>query len=268
MGSWNGTCMVSNLPILYNEKVKLIFLHSNENRLKNIINESAIYDTFDILSPSFLQLEGEYNSYGGIENINNDKNYHIINDFFKSKWKSIKNDSKELTDFNIEDVIELMHNNFSIYSEGFIKDKKYNELLLSHYFEDNKNDIKYLYELASNIDISEKWRPSNITYVLIRLDVWNSIINNHKYKCYDYNLHSNNNLDDFYNPNIYENILIDDTELKNQYNELIIINDFLKSIRKSWMIQCGNGSSSENWNNYKLLSDIIYNISDKKINNT
>lgn len=41
MGCWNGTCMISNLPIIAGEKVKLVFLHTPYGNNIDKIKKSA-----------------------------------------------------------------------------------------------------------------------------------------------------------------------------------------------------------------------------------
>lgn len=60
MGSWNETCMLTNLPISHGEPVYAIFLA--ESSLRN----HGVYPTDQYLP--FAMVEGVYDDYGGLEN--------------------------------------------------------------------------------------------------------------------------------------------------------------------------------------------------------
>ena len=69
MGCWNGTCMISNLPILSGNKIKLVILKSNVsfNEIKPL---SGYTYTTDIFTPSFQQAYFSYlNSSVNIANL-------------------------------------------------------------------------------------------------------------------------------------------------------------------------------------------------------
>jgi hypothetical protein len=63
MGCWNGTCMISNLPIISGEKIKLVLLRRAIDS-KRLFNSSAYVYSHDIFTPSFFPLSGVYNDYG------------------------------------------------------------------------------------------------------------------------------------------------------------------------------------------------------------
>ncbi len=94
MGSWHGTCMVSRLPILSGEKVKLTFLYNShveyvkEHNSTSVLNRSGMIYPNDMLSPAFYPINGKYDDYGSIKEIEEDFNYHIIDKFFKQKFGS------------------------------------------------------------------------------------------------------------------------------------------------------------------------------------
>jgi len=58
MGCWNGTCMISHLPIIAGDKIKLVILHGINIPINNA---SAYCYSNGLLEPSFLPLTGEYN---------------------------------------------------------------------------------------------------------------------------------------------------------------------------------------------------------------
>ena len=61
MGSWNGTCAISNLHITHGTKVAVFILLENKDKKTFCYNNAA----YDICPVPFY---GEYNDYGGVEN--------------------------------------------------------------------------------------------------------------------------------------------------------------------------------------------------------
>lgn len=70
MGSWNETCMLTNLPIFHGEPVYAIFLA--ESSLRN----HGVYPTDQYLP--FAMVEGVYDDYGGLENPDNKQEQMIL----------------------------------------------------------------------------------------------------------------------------------------------------------------------------------------------
>ena len=61
MGCWNGTCLISNMPILSGEEVVgYILRHTRED----VENKSICYST-DYAKPVSLPIRGYYDDYGG-----------------------------------------------------------------------------------------------------------------------------------------------------------------------------------------------------------
>lgn len=93
MGCWNGTCMISNLPIIEGDKVVAIVLKKNGIVEQNKLN-GYVYPT-DELKPIGI-FEGEYNDYGSIKNISDNYNcFEHIKDmnFDITKDNLCKNDN-------------------------------------------------------------------------------------------------------------------------------------------------------------------------------
>lgn len=62
MGCWNATCLVTNLPILTKELVRVLFLVKTPSR-----NGGTVYYPTDLYSLLPFSITGEYNDYGAIE---------------------------------------------------------------------------------------------------------------------------------------------------------------------------------------------------------
>lgn len=78
MGCWNGTCGISQLPILAGEKIRVFILKPSSGTNKFVTNpNSFVYSTdmFDALGVPFV---AEYDDYGSVENVVEDYNSKII----------------------------------------------------------------------------------------------------------------------------------------------------------------------------------------------
>lgn len=100
MGSWNGTCGVSKMPIRHGDRVKLILLKPTEH-YRNICTGSGFCDIEDMFTPLCLPITGEYNDYGYIEDI--DDRPELFDLLIKAVRVPDRND--------IEDIIKGIANN-------------------------------------------------------------------------------------------------------------------------------------------------------------
>ena len=72
MGSWNETCQLSHLPIVWNDKVKCIILLRNTDEP---VAKSYHYNK--IYAPLMLPIEGIYDDYGCLENVTDVSDYTL-----------------------------------------------------------------------------------------------------------------------------------------------------------------------------------------------
>lgn len=275
MGCWNGTCMISNLPIIVGEKVKLVFLHTPYGNFDEKLKKPAYCYPNDIFHPGTLALDAEYDNYGGVENIEEGINLNLIENYFKTTYSKIILNDEVFVEFTIYNIIEGIKG----------------------------GDLMVLYE------DDNKWRRPNLNFVMIRKDVWDNIVK--EYSPEFWNDDSKNNKDiyitvkewvdkkikksksfsmagyaggnimflrEFYDgfisrcydkkiDNRMTNEEIDNhiNYIKNLFTEFTIIDSFISITRKGWMITSGAGSQSSEWENYKLLNKIIDNICDEKL---
>lgn len=61
MGSWNETCMVSNLPVMYGEDVVCFLIKKSRYDVRNI------HEAKDLYTPISLPIRAKHNDYGGVE---------------------------------------------------------------------------------------------------------------------------------------------------------------------------------------------------------
>lgn len=108
MGCWNGTCGISNLPIMAGDRIVLFVCKRN----KNMSNVTTVYYSDDMSKPIYLPIRGEYNDYGSIENIDNSNVNKILVDVINKQYELDLKDVKETIDYierdNIDDLFLFM----------------------------------------------------------------------------------------------------------------------------------------------------------------
>lgn len=293
MGCWTETCGLSGLPITEGDKVKLVFLLPRY-RSMTIEGLSSYCGSTSVLTPCLLPITGEYDDYGGVQNIVEDWNTDIV-------FKSLKDylgdkiliEGIEHNDYTLTDVIDGI-------TQGNMK-----------YFKLNKVESEYyrLYHREDklvNIPDGEQ-RDSKLAFFMILEDVWNNVVNygsesymessilsfiinftNRLNVITDANMSDNankfmlENLSDLFyihfrelkliDNGLYFNKLIenesersDNGEFYKAYKELDIIITFFFRIRKGIMVSFGGGSQEGDYEAVKFLSENIIKICDEKI---
>ena len=91
MGCWNEVCMMSGLPILYNEPVYAFVLMPRVD----VTREGAVCYKDDKYVPVGFPIKGKYNDYGGIDDI---QYLEILDRFFQTSFDYLTEYTDE--DFN------------------------------------------------------------------------------------------------------------------------------------------------------------------------
>lgn len=287
MGSWKGTCMLTNLPIKHDDKVKLILLKTNFG--EGISSSSFCYSN-GLMTPAFLSISGKYDEGGMINEIDKDWNYEFIESILKKRYSEIKSRDNLIKDFNLEQLLKVVergdeYHPFMVKNTGEIYgDKK-----------------------------SEDFECGDICFVMIREDVWNGIVKNYKGSFWRRKDWGEKKIDGYYSAlqeltefdtskgldgdrmreytkitcklsdnNVfftnqpwaelaigkfgYNEMFMGGVTISLRYSfrekwlEHITICSFMEDIRKSWMIQSGAGSQDENWKHYLMLNNIVSDI--------
>ena len=183
MGSWNGTCMISNLPITEGDRIKLIILRNGMSQ--NLYQGGYVYSN-DMLTPSFFPITGIYDDYGGIEKCTEDWNYELIETYFKELFGDeiiVDGETKRTTLINVLEGVNHGGLGYVGKPTREVIDRKALAMKAVEAYSksgfSSKKIEKDWRELAE-IDVSETLRAANISYVMIREDIWNSIVENYK----------------------------------------------------------------------------------------
>ena len=98
MGCWNATCNISHLPIRHSERIVVIPLISTA--FPKNTNTCYVSDNFQQMA---LPIRGEYNDYGGIENIEiSPENEALIRSY---EFYKLKDDNAELDKNDVENYV-------------------------------------------------------------------------------------------------------------------------------------------------------------------
>ena len=176
MGCWNGTCMISNLPIQYGDRVKLVILRGGISRKEH--GSGYVY-SHDMFTPSFFPISGQYNDYGMIESIDEDWNYQLIQKYFKNLFgEKIIADGETKVDYNLCDILDGVERGdlkyFGKPNKEMLQRKELAVKATKVYDKSGYSSEKCKkdwHDLA-DMDISETLREANLSFVMIREDIW------------------------------------------------------------------------------------------------
>lgn len=229
MGSWNGTCGISKMPIQYGDRVKLVLLKPT-NHYRSVSTGSGFCDASDMYTPICLPITGEYNDYGCIENI--DEQPELFDLIIKALRIPDRN--------NIEDIIAGISNNeLENISYMLIHESVYNIMLDITKETPHRYDDNYTTEMHRNdsVDILINYK---IGHNKILNDMDNGI-----YKPLEFDK-------DYYNNDHYYRILPDvirtlnDSDvlktIKKDIVEFMIFIEAISDARMFWSPQSGGGS--------------------------
>lgn len=112
MGCWNGTCGITQMPIVAGERVALIFLL--ENKYSDHGGSGFCYSN-NQYSPITMPIFGEYNDYGAIDKIdkkNRDIVFNHLITLIDNKTLIIKDDDNDVTEKpkDYEELFDILHN--------------------------------------------------------------------------------------------------------------------------------------------------------------
>jgi len=216
--------------------------------------------------------------------------------------KTIDVDEEDITDWTIYDFLigiergHLQYTGKPTYEESY-KISMAKQALEAYKDEDIKDATRKEYEDIANLEHGVALRNVNASFVMVRADIWDHIIENYKGEFYDRHSEGYNTISakEYYRKE-FDQAIKDNTEYRlfssgenvrlvnsvaygelakkskdiredifKQYSELYIVASYLMSIRTGWMPQAGAGSQSESWEEYKILAEKMIEIADEKL---
>lgn len=245
MGCWNGTCMISQLPIFYGDEVVLILLKKRKNSINS--SDSCYCNEFFLPYPCIIY--GKYDDYGTIEDITGD--IDIMYEILESELKITE-----------EDVKKEYNNKYGTYNK---KEKTYAYL---KYIQSNRNILDIGFVLIHK-KLFDNLIPldTNDNYFVDRDEMINSITEQYLFEKKIKDLVANDKLkeaeDYIMNNNkiFHGNSLMPNIQLTNinkeSVSKIVAINSALSSLRKLWFPQTGSGSQEQITDHYKVLNEFM-----------
>jgi len=260
MGCWNQTCALTQLPINSGERVRCFIIYENPIR-DGLLGSGGCYPC-DFYNHLYVSFTGEYNDYGGVENIDEDFNTKLIYKYLMNPTNCIiKDDDEVIKKDEIENFTQLINDHIErghvfICNPHFAKNgNKRVYLMMMH--EELFNSVTEYYSkswedhmLKRHVeDLPDGWGMKNPID-----DGFNSIrglasVMHHHYGDYS----EDTGLDDI----LFERNGTSTKEEK-EYLAKAIMNhfkfmNFMRDTRKSFCPQVGQGSQNNEFAPYKHL---------------
>jgi hypothetical protein len=241
MGCWNGTCLISNLPIYAGDKV-VFFVLKRKRYAKLDAVEGGHHYVDDLYEPLLYPIVGEYDDYGCIENVSED--FSLIEKYFESV---------ELTENDWDKDNDVFRNiergNYKGYGHALIHKDIYDALIEKTYdrgewWTKGKSLRDHVVE---NIEkkTEEYFRHKQI---------WDKDNGGIPFNLVGgtYDLVCGRDSRDFF---IARYLKTQDETLRNKLIETHLINVVLSQCRKFWFTQTGSGSQSSEVELYEILAN-------------
>lgn len=228
MGSWNGTCGASQLPIMYKEDVAIFLMRKNKYNREDHIGCVHSDNFYEPVSPAIF---GKYADYGRVTDVVADKR---IVDMLYGEQEDYSDIGKLIDDESNEKGLYIMLVHLEVYNEilahfgaeskFFTKKKSFNEFMkeqmLIYLTEVKKDPRGYSHELDYN-------RFKMSTGFALRF---------------------------YQNPKIYEDNISNDS-LVDSVVDYLVFKEAMQDSRKLWMPQAGQGSQEQDYNMAKIIGE-------------
>jgi hypothetical protein len=236
MGCWNGTCLISNLPIYSGDEV-VFFTLKRKRDVKAV--EGGHYETDDLYEPLLYPIVGEYNDYGSIENVKED--FSLLEEYFENVELTQNDWDKDNNVFrNIE------RGNYNGYGHALIHKDIYDALIEKTYdrgewWTKGKSLRDHVVENIKK-KTEQYFKEKRIWGE--KMDVAPSLLGVYDIVC-------GRDSGDFF---IARYLKTQDRALLNKLIETHLINVVLSQCRKFWFTQTGSGSQSSEVELYEILA--------------
>ena len=264
MGYWNGTCLLSNLPILRDERVVLILLI--ETGLGESLNIPSEHDRFH--KPVMLPIRGQYDNYGAVKNVDNSE---VVANWLRLMVKRNEirfDDTDQYGDVtSYDDVYASPEVFLRIVERGRMYFTRNGERRYLRFSLIHENIFDEMMTILSVRQVSGKDSTLGSVYSRMFYDLVNSVHNAPKNgtpeEILRYSL-ANRSLEVFrernqysYNPAFIEEYLNGRDMVYTGYMELMFAGKMLDSLRKLWYYCSGTGSLSEEMALHSDLAKIV-----------
>lgn len=289
MGSWYETCVISNLPIVWNTDARLVVLTQNNGYEGELFSGGFCYTT-GTWTPRALPIKGKYNDQGTLEKFPKDLNTEILLNSFAEA--SVIPDDRDRD--RIKEVPKKLNKILDLVERGRIKDRDdyaHRPVLIGQAL--IREDI---YQAILRCPISEFWFNADLAFQKVEAERYleECVIRGQRLRAKDFDRIFSWR-DDLKEKNDFLKSSDSSTECprcigqyklwleekcfhteptpeeKEKYKhllhemvELLHINRFMRFTRKHWAPQCGKGSQDRDLDPYVFLAKEIMAISEKK----
>lgn len=227
MGSWNGTCGVSQLSVGYKDDVVMFLMKKNE---VNKVDYGGCVHSDNFYTPVSPAIFGKYDDFGRITNVQADE--RIIDSLY-GKQDDYSNLGKLIDEQSTDKGLYTIIIHLGIYKEvihefGEIKDFFTEGVTLNHFIKGKM--VEYL-------EAVRKAPPSSFNH---KLDY------NYFKRATDYSLRP------YQDNNKYKDSISDDF-LVNTVVDLLVFKHAMSISRKLWIPQAGQGSQNAEYGMVKIV---------------
>lgn len=276
MGCWNGTCGLSQLPILAGDDIWAFLIGVRWGRYSDSGDQSGYCYPTDIGFPMSLPIYGKYNDYGGIDRIKENYNTKIIMDAYGENYKNIES---FLNDCVERDKFFLFNQYIEKYGVGLfmvhaelmddLKSAKVSYGKKVTVYNTVKKDAEYFFQDAPAIleelnKTESKLRSKGFFTGIETLERKCRKVEYTNWFAHRFSGMGSNCIVDSWEPyrDFIMGLLKDKKTLSDQtVKELIVdtanlevVNSSMHSLRKGWIPQSGKGSQSEEFDFYWKLT--------------
>jgi len=254
MGCWNGTCLLSNLPIRAGQRAVAYVIQYNEYGNKTIANSGVCY-SHEYAKPISLPIRGEYDDYGGIEGYNGLAAELAASGLQVSVTQVVRElERGNLANQSVVLMLEDVH-------DGMIK-HMYDLMTKPGYYGHSRSitteDIKEHISHDMSVDRVVEDVKSDPTKEHIA-----ALLNHTRRLIDDLGGMTPPRGPDFggliryIKDNKIENYDAVVEEYVRGANDLTAIQICMEHMRKLWLVPSGSGSQSENYESYLVLADLM-----------
>lgn len=237
MGSWYGTCGLSQFPIMYKEPVAIFMLVKNGY---NEIKHNGLVNSDDMYMPKSPALLGKYYDSGKVKDVQADQ--RILRNMFTASEVYNEDEKKRSPDYIINNFSEKEGLYVMMIHEQIYKDVIEKVGGQSTFYSDNLTLKEFL--IREGVEYLMTHRNSSEADLIL----------NRKLDCNYFNRRGKSHLRYYWSSYLYgENIGEDKLFL--DIIELLVFMEAMNSLRKPWMPQVGLGSQDIDYSMGDIIND-------------
>lgn len=233
MGCWNGTCLITNTPIMEDDEVYVFPIKENIEESKSFCGSEAFY------IPMMLSFQGQYDGYGRVKNCHGETLDYIFDENFIEIERKNSEDIGQFFKKCHEDTLFWRDSgriSFSMVKKDFV-DYLWNRWKAGHFIETKKMTFNEM-----NSTIPEFMNNAKFLRCLGYQMSDDFLVSRYVCRPFGCRIWTPYNFEDHHDNAITENFL------KGR-----MVDDFLTSVRKVWLPVVHQGSQNGFDEEYNIL---------------